>query len=188
MANIYYNASRSHAAEDSAGATTGSFKYISKIFKLIASSERTVDVICEISQKGITNIVASTTTTEATSVLAPATAIVIAPPANTVNDRRFYFAKILALCSVAPIKTKPAKLSYLPCACTNTSGFALDILPSNPESTDAKYTLATPFIYVPPTEAAIPISQTQASTPPIRTANVPIPVTTISPETIELAG
>jgi hypothetical protein len=151
MCDFYYKAARAHAAEDATG-TTGTFKYISKIFRLVASSERSVDVICEISQKGLTNIVASTTTTTATSALAAAAAVVVAPVAPlTVHDRRFYFAKLTALCSVAPNKTKPAKLSYLPCASTNTSGYALDILPANPDAADAKYTLATPYVYVPPT-------------------------------------
>lgn len=151
MCDFYYKAARAHAAEDATG-TTGTFKYISKIFRLVASSERSVDVICEISQKGLTNIVASTTTTTATSALAAAAAVVVAPVAPlTVHDRRFYFAKLTALCSVAPNKTKPAKLSYLPCASTNTSGYALDILPANPDAADTKYTLATPYVYVPPT-------------------------------------
>jgi len=148
MCDFYYKAARAHAAEDATG-TTASFQYISKIFRIVASSERSVDVICEISQKGITNIVASTTSTTATSALAPAVAVVITP--TTVKDRRFYFAKLTSLCSKAPNTTKPAKLSYIPCGCTNASGYALDILPANPDAADTKYTLATPYVYVPPT-------------------------------------
>ena len=148
MCDFYYKAARAHAAEDATG-TTGSFQYISKIFRLVASSERSVDIICEISQKNLINIIPSTATTTAISSLSTSAAIIMTP--TIVKDRRFYFAKLTSLCSKAPNKTKPAKLSYIPCACTNSSTFARDILPSNPDADDVKYTLTTPYVYVPPT-------------------------------------
>ena len=148
MCDFYYKAARAHASEDATG-TTGSFQYISKIFRLVASSERSVDIICEISQKNLINIIPSTAATTATSSLSTSVAVIVTP--TIVKDRRFYFAKLTSLCSKAPNKTKPVKLSYIPCACTNSSTYALDILPSNPDANDIKYTLSTPYVYIPPT-------------------------------------
>jgi hypothetical protein len=150
MCEFYYTAARTHAAEE-ATTSTGNFQYISKIFKLIVSSERSVDVICEISEKGLTNIVASTTTTTATSSLAAAAAVVVAPVAPmTTHNRRFYFAKIPALCNLAPNTTKPAKLSFIPMACTNASGFAQDINNLSPSDL-ASLSITPNFIFTPPT-------------------------------------
>ena len=137
MCTFYYKAALAHASEEAYGSTglrpvVGTiitFTYIKSITKVKASSERSCDVICQMASKNITitSISPFTFTTSSTTTLITG---------NT--DRRFYFAKIPALCNLAPTTTVPLKLSYIPFACTNTAGFALDAI-----SSDASYAIST---------------------------------------------
>jgi hypothetical protein len=144
MCTFYYKAARAHASEEAYGATgtrpaVGTivpFTYIKSITKVKASSERSCDVICQMASKTITITSISPFIFTTSSTTTPITG-------NT--DRRFYFAKIPALCNLAPNTTTPLKLSYIPFACTNTTGFALDAI-----SSDASYSISTYTFTAPP--------------------------------------
>ena len=151
MCNFYFKAARIHAAEEAysptgarpAVGTIITFTFIKSITKVKASSERSCDVICQMASKNmtITSISPFVFTTSSTTTLIAG---------NT--DRRFYFAKIPALCNLKPSNKTlaetpiPSKLSYIPFACTNTPGFALEAIAS-----DASYTIST-YTYTPPIE------------------------------------
>ena len=152
MCNFYYKAARIHAAEEAysptgarpAVGTIITFTYIKSITKVKASSERSCDVICQMASKTLTITSISpfifTTSSTTTSIAG-----------NT--DRRFYFGKIPALCNLKPSNKTlaetpiPSKLSYIPFACTNTPGFALEAIAS-----DASYTIST-YTYTAPIES-----------------------------------
>jgi len=151
MCNFYYKAARIHAAEEAysptgarpAVGTIITFTFIKSITKVKASSERSCDVICQMASKNMTITSISpfvfTTSSTTTSIAG-----------NT--DRRFYFAKIPALCNLKPSNKTlaetpiPSKLSYIPFGCTNTPGFAIEALTS-----DASYSIGL-YTYTPPIE------------------------------------
>jgi hypothetical protein len=140
MCRFYYIAARAHAANEATG-TTATFTYIRSITKIIASSERSCDVICQMATKNIINIVQ--TSTQSTNQLSSAAAVNISE--NT--DRRFYFARVAALCNLAPNTNTPSKLSYKTVACTNVGGFAQDAI--NIPASDGSYGIS--FTFVAPT-------------------------------------
>jgi hypothetical protein len=63
------------------------------------------------------------------------------------TDRRFYFARVAALCNLAPNTNTPSKLSYKTVACTNVGGFAQDAI--NIPASDGSYGIS--FTFVAPT-------------------------------------
>lgn len=149
MCNFYYKAARNHAAEEAysptgarpAVGTIITFTFINSITKVKTSSERSCDVICKMASRTITitSISPFIFTTSTTTTLITGD-----------TDRRFYFAKIPALCNLKPSNKTlaetpiPSKLSYIPFACTNTPGFALEAIAS-----DASYTIGT-YTFTPP--------------------------------------
>ena len=137
MCSFYYIAARAHAANEATG-TTATFTYIRSITKIIASSERSCDVICQMATKNIINIVQ--TSTQSTNQLSSAAAVIVSE--NT--DRRFYFARVAALCNLAPNNNTPSKLSYKTVACTNVGGFAQDAI--NIPASDASYNVSFTFV------------------------------------------
>ena len=137
MCSFYYIAARAHAANEATG-TTATFTYIRSITKIIASSERSCDVICQMATKNIVNIVQ--TSTQSTNQLSSAAAVNVSE--NT--DRRFYFARVAALCNLAPNNNTPSKLSYKTVACTNVGGFAQDAI--NIPASDASYNVSFTFV------------------------------------------
>ena len=60
------------------------------------------------------------------------------------TDRRFYFARVAALCNLAPNTNTPSKLSYKTVACTNVGGFAQDAI--NIPSSDSSYNISFTFV------------------------------------------
>lgn len=81
MAQFYYRAARINADENKDGTIT--FSYISKITKVVASSERSCDILCDITTVNMNSDTGKTNTSTTTSN----------------NDRRFYFAVIDKTCS-----------------------------------------------------------------------------------------
>ena len=88
--------------------------------------------------KNIVNIVQ--TSTQSTNQLSSAAAVIVSE--NT--DRRFYFARVAALCNLAPNNNTPSKLSYKTVACTNVGGFAQDAI--NIPASDASYNVSFTFV------------------------------------------
>jgi hypothetical protein len=138
MCSFYYIAARAHAANEATG-TIATFTYIRSISRIIASSERSCDVICQMATKNIINIVQTTSTNQ----LSSAAAVTVSGD----TDRRFYFARVAALCNLAPNTNTPSKLSYKTVACTNIGGFAQDAI--NIPASDSSYNIS--FTFVAPT-------------------------------------
>jgi hypothetical protein len=88
--------------------------------------------------KNIVNIVQ--TSTQSTNQLSGVAAVIV--PGNT--DRRFYFARVAALCNLAPNTNTPSKLSYKTVACTNVGGFAQDAI--NIPTSDSSYNISFTFV------------------------------------------
>lgn len=102
MAQFYYRAARINADENSDG--TISFSYITKITKVVASSEQSCDILCDITTVNMNNETGKTNTSTTTSN----------------NDRRFYFAIIDKTCS------------FIVTAATNMNDTAPDV--KNPDN------------------------------------------------------
>lgn len=110
MCDFYYKVSVLSPTPNTDG--TLSIQYISKITKVVASSEQSCDVLCDIS---ILKINAATNAKVSTVTYSD-------------NDRRFYFAKITRDCI------------FVPTACTNAKGFAPDVYLPDSGATTVLYT------------------------------------------------
>ena len=114
MCDFYYASSVTNANVNADG--TVAFGYITKITKVIGSSEQSADVLCD-----ITNVVVNMDTGKTVSTT-------VAPG----SDRRFYFAKIGKICK------------FIVVGATNTNKTAPDITTAQPG--DAKDLNFTPLI------------------------------------------
>jgi hypothetical protein len=158
MCDFYYYSSRAHAAEEAYSGSAASigqrpalnstfyFTYIKSVSKVIASSERSCDIICAIEGRKI--IITGISPFKYENSSEPPS------PSFTATDRRFYFAKIPALCNLIPSggtatnTPTPLKPSYIPFACTNRASFAkdtLDPLIANNISYNVNYTYTPSF-------------------------------------------
>ena len=97
MCQFYYRNARMTATENSD--KTIAFGYITKITKVVASSEQSCDVLCD-----ITSV-----------VMNPVTGVTVSSKVTAENDRRFYFAKLAKGCV------------FVVTAATNISGTAPDV-------------------------------------------------------------
>ena len=110
MCDFYYTSSLTNANTNADG--TISFGYIAKISKVIASSEQSADIICD-----ITNVVVNPDTGKTMSTQIAAN-----------SDRRFYFAKITNGCV------------FIVTACTNVNKTAPDVTATGAEAKTVTFT------------------------------------------------
>jgi hypothetical protein len=110
MCDFYYTSAVTNANTNADG--TVSFGYIAKISKVIASSEQSADIICD-----ITNVVVNPDTGKTMSTQVAAN-----------SDRRFYFAKITNGCV------------FIVTACTNVNKTAPDVTTAGAEAKTVTFT------------------------------------------------
>ena len=115
MCDFYYNASKTAATKNAQGIMI--FPFISKISSVVASSEQSCDVLCEMK-----TVTYNTNTGKATTSTLPTQG----------NDRRFYFAKITNICL------------FVPTACTNANNLAPDIKLPDPGPTTVSFIYTPP--------------------------------------------
>jgi len=110
MCDFYYTSAVTNANTNADG--TISFGYITKILKVIASSEQSADILCD-----ITNVVVNSDTGKTMSTQVAAN-----------SDRRFYFAKITNGCV------------FIVTACTNVNKTAPDVTTTGAEAKAVTFT------------------------------------------------